>query len=130
QSTHQGWKPESAWARGLAWALYGFTSVSRLAGENSAEFLGVAKRCADFWLSRVPPGEVPLWDLDVPDDGIQPLDSSAAAIACSGLWDLSETVDNEADRERYRLASLKTLATLCSDKFLANTDLEWEGILK
>jgi unsaturated chondroitin disaccharide hydrolase len=128
ESTHQGLKAESAWARGQAWALYGFTTIARVLGADGGEFLDTACRCADFWLARVPPGRVPLWDLDVPDDGRQPLDSSAAAIAASGLWELSECVEDE-HRQRYRWAALQTLVTLCTDDFLAMNRPGWEGIL-
>ncbi|MCI0465332.1 MAG: glycoside hydrolase family 88 protein [Gemmataceae bacterium] len=127
QSTHQGYRPESTWSRGLAWALYGFTTCYRLSGET--EFLDTARACAGFYLGRCPAGEVPLWDFDVPDDGKQPWDSSAAAIAASGLWDLSEQVGTRADRDRYRQAALATLRTLCSDAFLARARPQWEGIL-
>jgi unsaturated chondroitin disaccharide hydrolase len=127
QSTHQGWRSDSAWSRGQAWALYGFTAIQRLGGGD--EFLTTARRCADFYLGRVPSDMVPLWDFDVPDDGKQPVDSSAAAIAASGLWDLAEQVDDPSDRDRYRLAALKTLATLCSDSYLALHRPPWEGIL-
>jgi unsaturated chondroitin disaccharide hydrolase len=96
---------------------------------TNSEFLMTARRCADFWLERVPPGQVPLWDLDVPDDGNQPYDSSAAAIAASGLWDLSFCVDEEAARQRYRSAALQALAMLCTDDFLARGAPGWEGIL-
>ena len=127
QSTHQGWRDNSAWSRGQAWALYGFTAMHRLGGGE--EFLDTARRCADFYLRRAPAGAVPLWDFDVPDDGKQPFDSSAAAIAASGLFDLAEEMKEPADRERYRLAALLTLATLCTDRFLAINRPEWEGIL-
>jgi unsaturated chondroitin disaccharide hydrolase len=127
QSTHQGWRDDSTWSRGQAWAIYGFTAMHRLGGGQ--EFLDTARRCADFYLGRTPEGAVPLWDFDVPDDGRQPLDSSAAAIAASGLWDLAEEVSDPAQRECYRLAALKTLATLCTDRFLAINRPEWEGIL-
>jgi unsaturated chondroitin disaccharide hydrolase len=127
QSTHQGWRDDSAWSRGQAWALYGFTAVHRLGG--GPEFLATARRCADFYLRRAPGGTVPLWDFDVPDDGRQPFDSSAAAIAASGLWDLADQVTEPADQDRYRLAALQTLATLCSDRFIAAGRPEWEGIL-
>jgi unsaturated chondroitin disaccharide hydrolase len=126
ESTHQGYRPESTWSRGLAWALYGFTTVYRLSGEP--EFLQTARRCADYYLRRAPAGMVPLWDFDAPADGEQPWDSSAGAIAASGLWDLSEQVSGP-DRERYRDAALTALRTLCSDTFLARGRPEWEGIL-
>ncbi len=127
QSTHQGWKDDSAWSRGQAWALYGFTAMHRLGGGR--EFLDTARRCADFYLRHAPEGKVPLWDFDVPDDGRQPFDSSAAAIAASGLWDLADEMTDPAERERYRLAALHAVAALCSDDFLAVNRPEWEGIL-
>jgi unsaturated chondroitin disaccharide hydrolase len=127
ESTHQGWKPESTWSRGLAWALYGFTAVHRLSGE--AEFLATARRCADFYLRRSPPGLVPYWDYDLPPEAPHHWDSSAAAIAASGLWDLSEAVSDLAEQGRYRGAALTILQTLCTDEFLPRRRPEWEGIL-
>jgi unsaturated chondroitin disaccharide hydrolase len=127
QSTQQGWRDDSAWSRGQAWALYGFAAMHRLGGGD--EFLATARRCADFYLRRVPPSMVPLWDLDVPDDGQQPVDSSAAAIAASGLWDLAEQISDTCEAQRYRLAALKTLQTLCGEHFLAVNHPEWEGVL-
>jgi unsaturated chondroitin disaccharide hydrolase len=126
-STHQGWRPDSTWSRGLAWALYGFTAVHRLSGE--VEFLSTARRCADYYLEHAPAGLVPYWDFDLSIYAPHLWDSSAAAIAASGLWDLSEVVDNGGDRERYRNAALTILQTLCSDQFLAEGQPEWEGIL-
>lgn len=125
--THQGWGPESCWSRGLAWALYGFTAVHRLSGEQ--EFLDTARRCAAYYLQHSPPGLVPLWDYDIPADGPRLWDSSAGAIAASGLWDLSEAVSDPAERERYQQAARTILQTLCSDQFLALSRPEWEGIL-
>ncbi len=126
QSTHQGWKPESTWARGLAWAIYGFTAAYRLSGEIG--FLTTAKHCADFWLTRMPNGGVPYWDFDLPPDAPHLYDSSAAAIAASGLLDLAEAVTPE-EAPRYKTQGLETLTTLCSPRFLANERPEWEGIL-
>jgi unsaturated chondroitin disaccharide hydrolase len=138
ESTHQGYAPQSTWTRGLAWALYGFVAVHRLLGEAAPrnagrgladEFLDTARRCAKCYLRRCPPGLVPPWDFDAPTDKPQPWDSSAAAIAASGLWDLSEEVADAAERERYQNAARTILTTLCSDPFLARSRPGWEGIL-
>jgi unsaturated chondroitin disaccharide hydrolase len=126
QSTQQGYRPDSTWTRGLAWAIYGFAAVHRLSGQ--AEFLETARLCADCYLRRAPASLVPLWDFDVPEAD-QPLDSSAAAITASGLFDLSEQVELVSDKERYRRAALTILESLCSDAFLARSRLGWEGIL-
>jgi unsaturated chondroitin disaccharide hydrolase len=127
ESTHQGHAPASTWTRGLAWSLYGFTTVYRLSGE--AEFLEVARRNADCYLRRAPAGLVPPWDFDAPADGPVLWDSSAGAIAASGLWDLSEQVGAGPDQDRYRAAALTLLETLCSDAFLARGRPGWEGVL-
>jgi unsaturated chondroitin disaccharide hydrolase len=127
ESTHQGWTANSTWSRGLAWAIYGFTAVHRLSGEP--EFLAIAQRCADYYLRRAPQGVVPPWDFDLPPEAPALWDSSAGAIAASGLWDLSEQVAGPADQDRYRQAALTILQTLCSDQFLARSQPSWEGIL-
>jgi unsaturated chondroitin disaccharide hydrolase len=126
-STHQGWSAESTWSRGLAWATYGFAVVHRLTGD--AEFLHTAERCANYYLQHAPAGLVPYWDFDLPANNPRLWDSSAAAIAASGLWDLSEQVSRAEEQDRYRTASLTILRSLCSDPFLPRNQPAWEGIL-
>jgi unsaturated chondroitin disaccharide hydrolase len=126
QSTQQGWSADSTWSRGLAWALYGFTTCYRLGRE--AEFLDMARRSADFYLRRAPAGLVPFWDFDLPEDAPRQWDSSAAAIAASGLLDLAAAVGTP-DAVRYRGAAIAILETLASEQFLARGRPGWEGIL-
>ena len=57
---HQGVGPDSVWARGLAWSLYGFSQAYALTG--NLELLAVAERNADFWLTHLPRDHVPYWD--------------------------------------------------------------------
>jgi unsaturated chondroitin disaccharide hydrolase len=130
QSTHQGLHPGSSWSRGLAWSLYGFATVYSFTGRDSD--LAVAVRNADCFINRCPESFVPLWDFDVPPGPDRIDDSSAAAIAASGLWDLAALLQSRdaAKAERYRDASLTILDSLCTDAYLAWTTPGWEGILK
>ena len=59
-------------------------------------------------------------------------DSSAAAIAASGLWNLAElTTATEPPRaRRYRDAAIAIVDALCTDRYLASSDVGWEGVLK
>jgi unsaturated chondroitin disaccharide hydrolase len=127
QATHQGWSAQSTWSRGLAWSLYGFTAAYRLSGEE--EFLDVARRNAAFYLRRTPPGLVPYWDYDLPEDVPHLWDSSAAAVASSGLFDLGEAVEDAEERKTYHRAARDILHTLCDDAFLPRRVPHWEGIL-
>jgi unsaturated chondroitin disaccharide hydrolase len=111
----------------LAWAIYGFTAVHWLSSEQ--EFLDTARRCADYFVRRSPPDRAPFWDFDLPVDAPQLYDSSAAAIAASGLLDLSEAVTDPFESARYGDAALTILEALCTDRFLAQSFPEWEGIL-
>src|SRR3569623_407694 len=92
EDTHQGWRPDSAWARGLAWSLYGYSQCYALTGNE--EFLEVAERNARFWIDHLPADGVPYWDFNAdlnqpPPWGAQK-ESSAGAIAASGLLDLAK----------------------------------------
>jgi unsaturated chondroitin disaccharide hydrolase len=132
QSTHQGLRPDSHWARGLAWSLYGYSQVYALTGDQ--ESLAVAERNADFWLTHLPKDHVPYWDFSA--DLSAPLpwgpqkDSSAAAIAASGLLDL-ECQTRSLDRAvAYRQTALAMLDALVEPQYLAEYTPGAEGILK
>jgi unsaturated chondroitin disaccharide hydrolase len=115
--THQGYAHESAWARGQSWGFYGFTMVYRETGEK--KFLDHAKGIADFLLNHenLPEDMVPYWDYDAPNIPDEPRDASAAAIMCSGLYELSTYLGDEG--EQYKGAADKILRSLSSDKYRA-----------
>jgi unsaturated chondroitin disaccharide hydrolase len=129
-TTHQGLRGDSTWARGLAWSLYGFGSV--YAFTNNPADLEIAQRNADCFLERSRETPVPPWDFDVPPGPDRITDSSAAAIAASGilsLADLTESSDSHR-ADRYRNAALGILDSLTTDCYLAWTTPGWEGIVK
>jgi unsaturated chondroitin disaccharide hydrolase len=107
----QGLSADSTWARGQAWAINGFVRGHLLTGD--AQLLDAARQTADFWISRVPAGCVPAWDLDVERDSA-PRDSSAAAITADGLLTLSLIEPDAARAAAYRNYALTTLGTLAS----------------
>lgn len=84
----QGHAPGSAWARGNAWALYGFALSFRYTGE--ARYLETAERAADAFLAMLGEDIVPPWDFRAPAEHQVAWDSSAAAIAASGLLELAK----------------------------------------
>jgi unsaturated chondroitin disaccharide hydrolase len=132
EDTHQGLGANSAWARGLAWSLYGFSKCYALTGNR--EFLDVAERNARYWIDRLPSDGVPYWDFQAdlskpPPWGAQK-ESSAGAIAASGLLDLARQTDNQSNRQRYEQTALKTLDVLVRPDYLASETPGWEGILK
>ena len=131
QSTHQGWRGDSAWARGQAWALYGFGTAYCLT--RDLRYLQTARACADFYLDHTSfegesPG-VPPNDWDAPRESVL-LESSAAAIAASGLLNLAQLVQDPLYAARYRQAALIILDTLTGPEYLAHQTPGWEGILK
>jgi unsaturated chondroitin disaccharide hydrolase len=127
QSTHQGYRGDSCWSRGLAWALYGFGTAYSYTGDQ--RFLETACLCADFYLEQTPSG-VPPWDYDAPAASRAQPDSSAAAIAASGLWDLGELAATRSARRLYRQAATRIVGALTMPDYLASSTPGWEGILK
>ena len=86
QSTQQGWRADSCWARGLAWALYGFTTAYNYTHDE--RFLRTAKECARYYMQTTPSHGIPPNDYDEPDPAHR-FESSAAAIAASGFIELA-----------------------------------------
>jgi len=102
--THQGFADESAWARGQAWGLYGFTMMYRDTGER--EYLEQATHIADFILSHpnLPEDKIPYWDFDADAIPNTYRDASAGAIMASALVELSTYVRGAASHRYLRTA--------------------------
>jgi unsaturated chondroitin disaccharide hydrolase len=83
----QGYAEESAWARGSAWSIYGSVLSYRHTGR--ADLLTAAEHAASFFLEHLPEDKVPYWDFRLPTFEGASRDTSAAAIAASGLLDLA-----------------------------------------
>jgi unsaturated chondroitin disaccharide hydrolase len=132
QTTHQGLRPNSAWARGLAWSMYGYSKCYGLTGNR--EWLAVAERNADYWITHLPKDHVPFWDFHAdtsqsPPWGAQK-DTSAGAIAASALLDLERQTESDDRARVYRDTAIAMLDALVSPEYLANETPGWEGILR
>jgi unsaturated chondroitin disaccharide hydrolase len=127
QSTHQGWRDDSSWARGQAWAIYGFGTAYRFSRDE--RFLDVAERTAAFYMDRTPANGVPPndWEESNPP---RPWESSAAAITASGLFQLAELATNVDRAHAYRAYAVTIMETLLTPEFLADGTAGWDGILK
>jgi len=129
RNTHQGHSHESAWARGQAWGLYGFTMTYRETGDKI--FLEKARGIASFILDhpRLPEDKIPYWDFDAPNIPNAERDASAGAIIASALYELSNYCE-DVERERYLGAADKILASLSSDEYLASPGTNHFFLLK
>lgn len=127
QSTRQGWREDSTWARGLTWALYGFATAFEFT--RDPRYLETARLVARYYLEHTPLGAVPPNDWEEPNPEFR-WESSAAAIAACGLHMLAQ-LETEVERSQvYVQAARQTLETLLTAEFLAYETPGWEGILK
>jgi hypothetical protein len=159
-STQQGYSPFSTWTRGLAWIMLGYPEqmefLSTLedvelvpwGGRADVEttLLKAATAACDFYIHHTPTDGIPYWDtgapglarlgdyLDRPAEPFnehEPVDSSAAAIACQGLLRLGRWLSHHHDTTsgaRYVQAGLTVLRTLLSEAYL-NADPRHQGLL-
>ncbi|WP_421740681.1 glycosyl hydrolase [Cellulomonas sp.] len=127
QTTQQGFRDDSSWARGQSWALYGFGTAYAFTGDE--RFLQTARACADFYIDRTGEAFVPPNDWEEPNPA-QPFESSAGAIAASGLLQLAALVPDRAESARYAAYAFEIVRTLSGPRFSASSDPAWDGILK
>jgi unsaturated chondroitin disaccharide hydrolase len=118
--TWQGFSDTSAWARGQAWAIYGFTMAHGYT--HNRELLMAAQRTADWYIEHAPPDGIPYWDMRHPAIPFVERDASAAAIAASALYDLSRQSSGE-NAKRYREVADRIVRTLSSEYLSEGTPL-------
>ncbi len=127
QTTHQGYRGDSCWSRGLTWALYGFGASYEWSLDP--RLLETAEACADYYITHAPTDGVPPWDFRAPPEQQKQLDTSAGAIAAAGFLRLCRLLPDPVKGHFYWSTGIRILQSLC-EKHLAQDDPSWEGILK
>jgi unsaturated chondroitin disaccharide hydrolase len=157
--TQQGYSPFSTWTRGLAWAILGFAEELEFLGslaDKDLEPVGGKKRIisilrralrvtSEFYLANTASDGIPYWDTGAPGlsklgawrerpaepfNDHEPVDSSAAAIACQGLVRFGSWLRaaGEKDGERFLNAGLAILSRLLEEPYLG-TGAAHQGLL-
>ncbi|MCR5756057.1 MAG: glycoside hydrolase family 88 protein [Acetatifactor sp.] len=123
--THQGYQDESTWARGQAWAVYGFAISYRYTQDK--EFLEVSQKTAQVFLEHLPKDYVCYWDFTFTDENPDIRDTSAAAIFVCGLLELCQFVDEEQAKEYRKWIDM--IMTSLSQKYTTKGMKGTNGIL-
>jgi unsaturated chondroitin disaccharide hydrolase len=157
--TQQGYSPFTTWTRGLAWAILGFAEELEFLGGLPAasleamggqpKVLGMLRRAAqataDFYIANTASDGIPYWDTGAPGlarlgawqdrpaepfNEHEPVDSSAAAIACQGLSRFGAwlTAAGEEGGERFLNAGMSILSRLLEEPYLGTSESH-QGLL-
>ncbi|MEO6943339.1 MAG: glycoside hydrolase family 88 protein [Lacisediminihabitans sp.] len=124
-ATHQGYRSDSTWVRGQAWAIYGFGTAFQWTGDE--KFLHTARRCAELYIAEVGDRFVGPNDWRDPSPEF-PYEASGASITASAMLQLSELLGEEG--AVYRDYACGILARLSEPEFLGSSEKGWEGIIK
>lgn len=123
--THQGYNDNSSWARGQAWAIYGFTMSYRYT--NNPEYLNQAEATAKFFINHenMPEDGIPYWDFNAPGIPDEPRDVSAAAVVASALFEMFEYTKDSSHLEY----ATKVVDVLNSEAYLLSKEVNGPFIL-
>lgn len=117
--TVNGLSDDSAWARGQAYGLYGFARSYK--HTEDVLFMEEGKKIANYFLNKLPGDYVSYWDLSF-KNGNEPRDTSAAAIAASGLFVCAQQY-GEQEKEVYKHAAYAILRSLINDYTTKDNDM-------
>ena len=116
--TWQGAADSSAWARGQAWGLYGFTIMYRFSKDTA--YLSQARKIAQFIMNHpnLPKDKIPYWDFNAPGIPDTYRDASSGAIIASALLELALYVKGN-ERDKLLELAKTILVSLGSDEYLS-----------
>ena len=136
RQTVQGYADDTAWARGQAWALYGYAMMAEREGaagntEMERQYLDVAWKLKAWLLEHLPEDGIPYWDFSQADYK----DASAGAILAAGflrLWHVQHAdIDGPVDPDDPLLRTAeRILRTLASPEYLAEPRTNGGFLLK
>ena len=117
RQTAQGYSDESAWSRGQAWAIYGFTMCYEKTGQK--KYLDQALKTFNFMKNhvRMPVDCIPYWDMDAPNIPNEPRDASSASCIASALYKMC--LLQLPNSEKYKEYADKIMNSLASSKYRA-----------
>ena len=115
RQTAQGYADESSWARGQAWALYGYTMCYRYTGDPNYIYQAIKVCDMIFNDPSMPEDLVPYWDYNAPGIPSEPRDASAAACTASALYELSTYLPGRG----YKELADKVMASLSTPAYRA-----------
>lgn len=126
KKTAQGAFDESAWSRGQAWGLYGYTMMFRETKDQ--KYLRQARNIANFYLNHpnLPQDLIPYWDMDQNKLSASSKyykqkdlrDVSTAAVMASALLELAQYTDG-AESQLYIVKAEQMLRSLSSKPYKA-----------
>lgn len=126
--TAQGYRDDSAWARGQAWGIYGTALAWRYTKNEVCRKL--FRKVTDFYLRHLPEDMVPYWDLQFSEGSSEPRDSSAAAAAVCGILEMCSNGGLEKEEQSfYRNEAQRMLESLI-DKYAVTSSQEANGLLR
>lgn len=125
RQTAQGYADESSWARGQAWALYGYTVCYRYT--HDTRYLQQAQKVYNFIFTNknLPADLVPYWDYDALNIPNEPRDASAAAVTASALYEMSAYLPDR----KYKETADKIVESLSSPAYRATPGTNGNFIL-
>ena len=97
--TCQGYKADSSWARGQAWAVYGLALAYKHTGERA--YLDFFEYVADYFMNKLPDDMIPYWDL-IFTEGDEPRDSSSASIVACGFLEAADSYEKIQEYTKAR----------------------------
>lgn len=117
RQTAQGYADESAWSRGQAWAIYGYSMCYRETGNRN--YLEQALKTFRFMKNHpnMPKDLIPYWDMDAPQIPHEPRDASSASIMASALYEISTYDVPEA--RTYKAYADSMMQSLASPAYTA-----------